>query len=188
MVFCIGVFACCYTQTDTDEDQETRVKETPPVVTTTDSRKVEEPPKDEFEVSNPCLGFKPITEYRRKDLEDDEDEDDEACNSEDDDDSSDSSEDEIYSRRRRKEQEETGTKSECKGISSLLNSFGGSLPQLSPSSTGTSCALGLPGTMFRLGFLGSLEVEEEVGFGRRRRKRAKKDMVEEAVMKLKVRP
>jgi len=44
----------------------------------------------------------------------------------------------------------------------------------------------LPGTMFRLRFIGSLEVDEEIGSGKRRRKRPKKTMVEEAVMKMKV--
>lgn len=48
------------------------------------------------------------------------------------------------------------------------------------------CASATPGTMFRLKFVGSLEVDEEVGNGKRRRKRPKKIMVEEAVMKLKV--
>ncbi|CAG7829701.1 unnamed protein product, partial [Allacma fusca] len=60
------------------------------------------------------------------------------------------------------------------------SSVGGSLPHLSPP-----CGSALPGTMFRLRFVGSLEVEEEVGSGRRRRKRPKKTMVEEAVLKLK---
>lgn len=46
--------------------------------------------------------------------------------------------------------------------------------------------LSLPaGTLFRLIFLGSVEVEEEGG-GRKRRKRLKKTMVEEAVSKIKV--
>lgn len=44
----------------------------------------------------------------------------------------------------------------------------------------------LPGTMFRLRFIGSLEIDEEIGSGKRRRKRPKKSMVEEAVTKLKV--
>lgn len=48
------------------------------------------------------------------------------------------------------------------------------------------CGTALPGTMFRLRFVGSLEVDEEIGSGKRRRKRSKKLMVEEAVMKLKV--
>lgn len=43
-----------------------------------------------------------------------------------------------------------------------------------------------PTTVFRLHFLGSVEVEEEGG--RKRRKRLKKHMVEEAVTKIKVRP
>lgn len=43
-----------------------------------------------------------------------------------------------------------------------------------------------PTTVFRLQFLGSVEVEEEGG--RKRRKRLKKHMVEEAVTKIKVRP
>lgn len=42
-----------------------------------------------------------------------------------------------------------------------------------------------PTTVFRLHFLGSVEVEEEGG--RKRRKRLKKHMVEEAVTKIKVR-
>lgn len=42
-----------------------------------------------------------------------------------------------------------------------------------------------PTTVFRLQFLGSVEVEEEGG--RKRRKRLKKHMVEEAVTKIKVR-
>lgn len=42
------------------------------------------------------------------------------------------------------------------------------------------------GTMFRLHFLGSVEVEEEGG--RKRRKRLKKNMVEVAVTKIKVCP
>ncbi|KAG8040721.1 hypothetical protein G9C98_002717 [Cotesia typhae] len=42
-----------------------------------------------------------------------------------------------------------------------------------------------PSTVFRLHFLGSVEVEEEGG--RKRRKRLKKHMVEEAVTKIKVR-
>lgn len=41
------------------------------------------------------------------------------------------------------------------------------------------------GTIFRLIFLGSVEVEEE-GSGRKRRRRLKKTMVEEAVTKIKV--
>ncbi|PSN43718.1 hypothetical protein C0J52_14005 [Blattella germanica] len=49
-----------------------------------------------------------------------------------------------------------------------------------PSGTGS----GLAGTVFRLQFLGSVEVEEEGG--RKRRKRLKKHMVEEAVTKIKV--
>lgn len=40
------------------------------------------------------------------------------------------------------------------------------------------------GTVFRLHYLGSVEVEEEGG--RKRRKRLKKNMVEEAVIKIKV--
>lgn len=40
--------------------------------------------------------------------------------------------------------------------------------------------------VFRLQFLGSVEVDEENGGGRRRRKRLKKHMVEEAVTKIKV--
>lgn len=55
------------------------------------------------------------------------------------------------------------------------------IPHLSPPSGSA-----LPGTMFRLRFVGSLEVDEEIGAGKRRRKRAKKTMVEEAVMKMKV--
>ncbi|XP_035713611.1 uncharacterized protein LOC110843030 isoform X5 [Folsomia candida] len=55
---------------------------------------------------------------------------------------------------------------------------------LSPLST-----TALPGTMFRLRFVGSIEVDEEIGSGKRRRKRpkttTKKIMVEEAVMKMK---
>lgn len=43
---------------------------------------------------------------------------------------------------------------------------------------------GLAGTVFRLHFLGSVEVDEEGG--RKRRKRLKKHMVEEAVTKIKV--
>ncbi|XP_077286574.1 uncharacterized protein LOC143911524 isoform X4 [Arctopsyche grandis] len=43
---------------------------------------------------------------------------------------------------------------------------------------------GPTGTVFRLAFLGSVEVDEE-GSGRRRRKRLKKNMVEEAVTKIK---
>lgn len=43
----------------------------------------------------------------------------------------------------------------------------------------------IPGTVFRLLFLGSVEVDEEAG--RKRRKRLKKTMVEEAVTKIKVR-
>lgn len=49
------------------------------------------------------------------------------------------------------------------------------------------CGSALPGTMFHLRFVGSLEVEEEAGLGKKRRKRPKKTMVEEAVTKLKVR-
>lgn len=45
--------------------------------------------------------------------------------------------------------------------------------------------VGATGTMFRLQFLGSVEVEEEGG--KKRRKRMKKSMVEEAVVKIKVR-
>lgn len=45
--------------------------------------------------------------------------------------------------------------------------------------------VGGPTTIFRLHFLGSVEVEEEGG--RKRRKRLKKHMVEEAVTKIKVR-
>lgn len=41
------------------------------------------------------------------------------------------------------------------------------------------------GTIFRIVFLGSVEVEEE-GTGRKRRRRLKKTMVEEAVTKIKV--
>lgn len=44
---------------------------------------------------------------------------------------------------------------------------------------------GATGTVFRLQFLGSVEVEEESG--KKRRKRLKKSMVEEAVIKIKVR-
>jgi hypothetical protein len=43
---------------------------------------------------------------------------------------------------------------------------------------------GLAGTVFRLHFLGSVEVDAEGG--RKRRKRLKKHMVEEAVTKIKV--
>ncbi|KAL3290161.1 hypothetical protein HHI36_023523 [Cryptolaemus montrouzieri] len=43
---------------------------------------------------------------------------------------------------------------------------------------------GVNGTMFRLHFLGSVEVDEEGG--RKRRKRLKKNMVEVAVTKIKV--
>lgn len=43
---------------------------------------------------------------------------------------------------------------------------------------------GATGTVFRLQFLGSVEVEEEGG--KKRRKRFKKSMVEEAVVKIKV--
>ena len=53
--------------------------------------------------------------------------------------------------------------------------------EAAPNGTGT----GLAGTVFRLQFLGSVEVEEEGG--RKRRKRLKKHMVEEAVTKIKVR-
>lgn len=42
-----------------------------------------------------------------------------------------------------------------------------------------------PGTVFRLSFLGSVELDEDGG-GRRRKKRLKKTMVEEAVTKIKV--
>lgn len=45
--------------------------------------------------------------------------------------------------------------------------------------------IGATGTVFRLQFLGSVEVEEEGG--KKRRKRLKKSMVEEAVIKIKVR-
>jgi len=48
------------------------------------------------------------------------------------------------------------------------------------------CGSAVTGTMFHLRFVGSLEVEEEVGSGKYRRKRAKKAMVEEAVVELKV--
>lgn len=44
--------------------------------------------------------------------------------------------------------------------------------------------LGASGTVFRLHFLGSVEVDEEGG--RKRRKRLKKNMVEVAVTKIKV--
>lgn len=57
----------------------------------------------------------------------------------------------------------------------------GAQPQLAP----ISGCLG-PTTVFRLQFLGSVEVEEEGG--RKRRKRLKNHMVEEAVTKIKVRP
>lgn len=45
-------------------------------------------------------------------------------------------------------------------------------------------ATGTTGTVFRLQFLGSVEVDEEGG--RKRRKRLKKNMVEVAVTKIKV--
>lgn len=45
--------------------------------------------------------------------------------------------------------------------------------------------VGSTGTMFRLQFLGSVEVEAEGG--KKRKKRMKKNMVEEAVIKIKVR-
>lgn len=45
--------------------------------------------------------------------------------------------------------------------------------------------VGSTGTMFRLQFLGSVEVEAEGG--KKRKKRVKKNMVEEAVIKIKVR-
>lgn len=69
--------------------------------------------------------------------------------------------------------------------------FGGTSPgepgTLPPSTHfGPACGSALPGTMFRLKFIGSLEVDEEVGSGKRRRKRPKKTMVEEAVQKMKV--
>ena len=67
------------------------------------------------------------------------------------------------------------------GMTPAGSSLGGSVPHLSPP-----YGSALPGTMFRLRFVGSLEVEEEVGTGRRRRKRPKKAMVEEVVTKLKV--
>lgn len=57
----------------------------------------------------------------------------------------------------------------------------GAQPKLAP----ISGCLG-PTTVFRLQFLGSVEVEEEGG--RKRRKRLKNHMVEEAVTKIKVRP
>lgn len=47
-------------------------------------------------------------------------------------------------------------------------------------------AAGATGTVFRLNFLGSVEVDEEGG--RKRRKRLKKNMVELAVTKIKVTP
>jgi len=53
---------------------------------------------------------------------------------------------------------------------------------------GPPCGSALPGTMFRLRFVGSVEVEEEVDAGKRSRRRPKKTMVEEAVSKIKVRP
>ena len=56
-------------------------------------------------------------------------------------------------------------------------------PKLAPIS-GSVGSTGLT-TVFRLQFLGSVEVEEEGG--RKRRKRLKKHMVEEAVTKIKVR-
>lgn len=46
--------------------------------------------------------------------------------------------------------------------------------------------VGATGTVFRLHFLGSVEVDEEGG--RKRRKRLKKNMVEVAVTKIKVCP
>ncbi|KAJ4434537.1 hypothetical protein ANN_23099 [Periplaneta americana] len=52
-----------------------------------------------------------------------------------------------------------------------------------PNGNGSSSG-GLAGTVFRLHFLGSVEVDEEGG--RKRRKRLKKHMVEEAVTKIKV--
>lgn len=69
--------------------------------------------------------------------------------------------------------------------------FGGTSPgepgTVPPTANfGPACGSALPGTMFRLKFIGSLEVDEEVGSGKRRRKRPKKTMVEEAVLKMKV--
>lgn len=58
----------------------------------------------------------------------------------------------------------------------------GAQPKLAPIS-GSVGSTG-PTTVFRLQFLGSVEVEEEGG--RKRRKRLKKHMVEEAVTKIKV--
>lgn len=48
------------------------------------------------------------------------------------------------------------------------------------------CGSGVMGTMFHLKFVGSLEVDEELGTGKGRRKRPKKAMVEEAMLELKV--
>lgn len=58
----------------------------------------------------------------------------------------------------------------------------GTQPKLAPISSGCLAST----TVFRLQFLGSVEVEEEGG--RKRRKRLKNHMVEEAVTKIKVRP
>lgn len=63
---------------------------------------------------------------------------------------------------------------------SQLSQALGAQPKLAP----ISGCLG-PTTVFRLQFLGSVEVEEEGG--RKRRKRLKNHMVEEAVTKIKVR-
>lgn len=52
--------------------------------------------------------------------------------------------------------------------------------------SGMALGVGATGTVFRLQFLGSVEVDEEGG--RKRRKRLKKLMVEEAVTKIKVCP
>lgn len=52
------------------------------------------------------------------------------------------------------------------------------------SSNSMAMGVGATGTVFRLHFLGSVEVDEEGG--RKRRKRLKKNMVEVAVNKIKV--
>ncbi|XP_072752040.1 uncharacterized protein [Anoplolepis gracilipes] len=67
------------------------------------------------------------------------------------------------------------------GGQSESHALGAHQPKLAP----ISGCLG-PTTVFRLQFLGSVEVEEEGG--RKRRKRLKNHMVEEAVTKIKVRP
>lgn len=59
----------------------------------------------------------------------------------------------------------------------------GAQPKLAPISGSVGSTTGST-TVFRLQFLGSVEVEEEGG--RKRRKRLKKHMVEEAVTKIKV--